>query len=114
MIEEKIWGTTECVLKTAMVEVHRLHVKPNSWCSLHRHAHKHNAFVVVDGYVEIRSYSKKGAKSFFTLVEGGFCTMPPGRDHQFVTYDDPCVMFEIYYLEPLDVDIERFTQGGSA
>jgi mannose-6-phosphate isomerase-like protein (cupin superfamily) len=109
----KVWGTTELLLRTPLIEVHRLEVLPNSFCSMHCHRYKHNAFYVSTGelYIEV-------AKNDYDLTDttllgpGEFTTVPPNEYHRFRTGERGMQGIEIYYLEPLSLDIIRKTVGG--
>ena len=110
----KIWGTTECLLKTPLIEVHLLHIKPHSQCSLHKHLYKWNAFLVQSGTLIIEV-----TKNNYPLVDktvlhsGEMTTVQPGELHRFLTGDAATVAIEIYYPEELSEDIERINCGSS-
>jgi mannose-6-phosphate isomerase-like protein (cupin superfamily) len=94
----KIWGTTELLLPGKMCEIHRLVVKPNAQCSRHRHDHKWNAFLVLEGALSIDVFQKAYELVDTTeLRAGDLTTVAPGLDHMFRTGDQPCVALEIYY-----------------
>lgn len=109
----KVWGTTELLLKTPLIEVHRLVVLPNSYCSWHMHRFKHNAFYVTSGrlFIEVK-------KNDYKLIDttecgpGEFTTVPPNEYHRFRTKKSGFTGIEIYYLEPLSTDIIRQNVGG--
>lgn len=113
MLVGKIWGTTELLLSTPLCEIHRLGIKPNHQCSLHKHNYKWNAFYVLSGtlYIDVE---KKEYKLVDTtkLSAGDITTVPPGEYHRFRTWDDTCLALEIYYCEPLAKDIHRLDVGG--
>ena len=44
---EKIWGTTQSLIRSPMFELHRLIIKPMHRCSLHVHQCKSTAFYVI-------------------------------------------------------------------
>lgn len=109
----KVWGTTELLLGTPLVEIHRLYIKPNAHCSLHAHEFKWNGFLVLSGRLLIE-VSKK-AYDLVDVTElgpGEFTTVKPGEYHRFVTKDEPVQAIEIYYPEPLSEDIIRKDIGG--
>jgi mannose-6-phosphate isomerase-like protein (cupin superfamily) len=114
MIEGKVWGTTELVLKTPLIEVHRLAVLPNARCSWHRHANKWNAFICLSGSLLIeRKKREYDLIDVTTLHAGEMCTVPPGEVHRFVTNRDRATAIEFYYPQELAVtDIEREDVGG--
>lgn len=110
----KVWGETTTLLKTPFVEVHRLFIRPNSTCSLHKHERKWNAFYVTDGTLFIEAH-----KLNYNLVDvtelrtGDFTTLPPGEFHRFYTRIAAVECLEIYYPEPLSEDIIRETIGAT-
>ena len=77
MLHGKIWGTTEVLEKTPIVEVHRLNILPNMQCSMHKHLHKRNAFHVSSGrlYIDV-------IKNDYNLTD--ITTLGPG-DYTVVT-----------------------------
>lgn len=113
MILGKMWGTTECVLDTPLLSVHKLRILPNMKCSMHVHAFKWNGFMVTRGklIIEVR-------KNAYNLVDktvlcaGDLTSVKPGEFHQFVTEIEGCEGIEFYYLEPLSEDIIRESCGG--
>lgn len=115
MIAGKVWGTTECILALPTCEIHRLQIKPYSYCSMHRHGRKWNAFYVVSGELVIEV-----EKTEYDLVDatklkpGMSATVRPGEFHRFRTGAQGCEALEIYYLDALSEDIERRDHGGSA
>lgn len=112
-VEEKSWGTTEPLLVSPTIEVHRIKVKPHSWCSVHKHMSKWNAFVVIDGELIVQLTQKNGYKNHH-LKKADFLNVAPEVVHQFRTFDEPCVAYEIYFPKALgEEDIVRITQGGS-
>jgi mannose-6-phosphate isomerase-like protein (cupin superfamily) len=109
----KIWGSTIPLLVTPLIEVHKIDVKPQMQCSLHKHANKWNAFYVIDGSIEIHVQKRDYELTDVTILSAGdFTTVKPGEYHKFVTRVNPATVLEIYYLEPLSEDIIRQTVGG--
>ncbi len=109
----KVWGTTELMLKTPFLEVHRLTIDPNAYCSMHKHNFKHNAFLVVEGSLTIET--KKLDYDLVDYTQLGlrdFTTVKPGEFHRFRAGIEGCSAFEIYYCEPLSEDIVRQDVGG--
>lgn len=110
----KAWGSTEVLLLTALIEIHRLKIKPNSRCSLHKHEFKWNAFHVTSGKLKIEVH-----KNDYNLVDttelgpGDLTTVRPGEFHRFITGDEPVEAIEIYYPETLSSDIVRKDCGGA-
>jgi mannose-6-phosphate isomerase-like protein (cupin superfamily) len=113
MIIGKVWGTTEPLLVTPFIEIHRLNILPNRRCSMHCHKFKWNAFIVLSGElaIEVR-------KNAYDLVDrtdlgpGDMTTVRPNEKHRFVSGAAECVAYEIYYPEPLSEDIVRDDVGG--
>jgi len=109
----KVWGETTTLLKTPFVEVHKLSIRSNSACSLHKHERKWNAFYVEHGRLFIEVH--KLAYDLVDLTElapGEITTVAPGEYHRFFTRGGPTVeCLEIYYPEPLSDDIIRKTVG---
>ncbi len=111
----KVWGITELMLKTPFLEVHRLEINADAYCSMHKHNFKHNAFLVVEGSMTIETQ-----KLDYDLVDEtelfarDFTTVKPGEYHRFRAGTDGCIAFEIYYCEPLSEDIIRKDVGGKA
>ena len=115
MITEKVWGTTECVLATPLIEIHRLKIKPKFQCSLHTHKRKWNAFIVISGELEIIEAKADHVPPDKTILHpGDFLMAPPGEHHRFRTGILPCEAYEIYYPDALSEDIERKDTGGPA
>lgn len=113
-ITGKVWGTTEIVLSTPLIEIHKLTIKPRHRCSLHVHRHKCNAFLVTSGRLFIDVTKNDYPLTDITELKAGeLMTVPPGEHHQFRTGDDPCEAFEIYYPEALSEDIVRKDYGGT-
>lgn len=113
MVTGKVWGTTEVVLSTALIEVHKLSIKPNYRCSLHQHRRKWNAFIVMSGRLFIDVVKNDYPLTDVTeLKAGDLMSVPPGEHHQFRTGDEGCEAFEIYYPEALSEDIVRKDHGG--
>lgn len=115
MILGKVWGTTETILDTPLLSVHRLSILPGMTCSMHKHEFKWNGFFVTKGrlIIEVR-------KNAYNLVDrtvllpGDLTSVRPGEFHRFVTEADACEGIEFYYLEPLSEDIVRENTGGPA
>ena len=115
MLAGKIWGKTEVLLKTPMVEIHRLTINPNSRCSLHAHQFKWNAFYVSTGKLTIETHKNDYALTDNTdLHPGDLMTVKPTEYHRFVTGPEGMTGIEIYYPEPLSEDIIRKDVGGVA
>jgi mannose-6-phosphate isomerase-like protein (cupin superfamily) len=110
----KVWGETEVMLANSLIEVHRLSVVPNAFCSLHRHATRWNVFYVVKGrlLVEVRP---RGYDLLDTtdLGPGQMMLVAPGLWHRFRTEAEGADCLEVYYPDVLGhEDIERQGCGG--
>lgn len=108
----KVWGVTELLLKTALVELHRLTIKRYASCSLHKHEFRWNGFLVLEGKLWIQVH-----KNDYKLIDetelgpGEFMTVRPNEFHCFVTKGLPAKAIEIYYPQELTDDIVRKTVG---
>lgn len=111
MIYGKIWGTTQPILKTPLLEIHRITIKKGYRCSRHIHKHKWNGFYVESGILEIHSVKNKYKLTDVTrLVAGAFTAVPPNEEHFFLCVED-CMGIEFYWPEVLSDDIERLDVG---
>lgn len=111
----KVWGWTGAAMVSPGLEIHRLSVKPNAWCSRHRHQHKCNAFLVVSGVLHVTIEKDYGLSDETELRAGEMTVVEPGLFHKFRTGPEGAELFEIYYPAPLvSEDIERTGTGGSA
>lgn len=113
MKQGKVWGTTELLLKTPFIEVHKLAILPFMCCSLHQHKFKHNAFYVSTGLllVEVHKFDYDLIDKT-SLRSGEFTTVKPGEFHRFATTEEGMTGIEIYYPEGLSEDIIRRGVGG--
>jgi len=109
----KAWGSTSLLLKTPIIEIHRLVVIPNAYCSLHVHSIKNNSFFVVSGTLFIEVH-----KNSYDLVDrtvlskGDLTTVQPGEYHKFIAGDEGADVLEIYHIDALSEDIMRKDRGG--
>ena len=111
----KIWGTTELILNNSFIEMHRIYIKPHSFCSLHKHEFKFNYFYVLKGKLFIETHKNDYDLIDVTeLNEGDYCTILPNEYHKFFTKNEAVEAFEVYYLNPINTsDIVRKDVGGS-
>lgn len=112
----KAWGTTECLLATPLVELHRIHVLPGGYCSVHKHHGRANVFYVVAGELEVEVWADDPTPEFSAfltqpLVAGEIYTVGPGSVHKFRSRRGAEVL-ELYYPVLRGEDIERFSEGG--
>lgn len=112
MIQGKIWGSSELLLRTPLIEIHRLEVNPNSHCSNHVHRFKWNLFYVLAGRLEIHVEKDYGLTDVTELGPDEITTVKPGESHWFATNDSGARVLEIYYPESLSEDIVRKSVGG--
>jgi len=109
----KVWGETSCIFFKNNVEIHRLKTNADSQCSKHKHDHKFNMFLVESGKLTVRVW-----KNDYDLVDdtylsaGESMTVKPGEYHQFIA-EEPAVVYEIYWTELDQNDIDRESCGST-
>lgn len=111
MIKKKPWGTTECLIESPMMQLHRITVVANAFCSEHKHAGRANVFYVVAGMLEIHWW-EKGKRKSVVLCHGESHTILPGVRHQFRTRVPAAIALEMYYPVLNLGDIIRYSKGG--
>lgn len=107
--ELKVWGLRETVLRNKTTEVDLLHLKKDTFCSIHSHEFKWNKFFVISGSVMIETdYDKVILESGHSLV------VPPKLKHRFVSYIDSIVLETAWVDEGMldSNDINRIKLGG--
>ena len=127
MIQGKVWGMTEALLVTPMIEVHKIIINAGGYCSMHKHEFKWNMFYVLHGEIDIHV-----RKNEYDLVDvtnlrvGEHTSVAPNEYHMFKHHVPPdeeemvkkwgrpaaAAALEIYYLESISKDIIRETVGG--
>jgi mannose-6-phosphate isomerase-like protein (cupin superfamily) len=113
MKQGKVWGSTELLLNNGLIEIHRIQINPNSFCSLHRHNFKNNAFYVISGTLYLEVHKKDyNLTDITTLKQGQISNIEPGEYHKFFTKEEPVECLEVYFLNPIKTDIERLDVGG--
>lgn len=108
MKEGKVWGETRLLLKTAFVQLARVHIEPHTQCSMHKHEFKTNAFLVLSGRLTI--VVRKNDYDLTDRTElgpGDITIVRPNEFHRFVTHDEPVDALEIYYPTEIGDDIVR-------
>lgn len=106
MISAKRWGGCEVFVDSVFCEVHRIFIRPQQKCSRHKHEYKNNTFIVEEG--ELIVWMEDGNEwAKVHLHKGDVCNVPPGIEHQFETWDRPCVAYEVYYPDGCKPDIVR-------
>ena len=110
----KVWGKTSHLFGKNNVSIHRIEVKGGGYCSKHRHNHKFNLFFVEKGELDIEVW-----KNDYDLIDvtslrtGEETTIRPGEYHRFVNRTiNPCIVYEIYWTELDEGDIDRESVGG--
>jgi quercetin dioxygenase-like cupin family protein len=108
----KFWGETSPIFNKNNVEIHRLEGNPGGYSSKHKHHAKYNMFLVEDGNIEITTWKDPSGQPDVTYLEAGdTCVVPPGLFHKF-TVISQCIVYEIYWVELREDDIEREDSGG--
>src|SRR3990167_5653099 len=98
----KAWGETKPIVSTPLFSLHEIRASPHWRCSRHDHAQKWNLFYCISGRVFIDIEKKDYPLTDTTeLGPGEATTVRPGEVHHFYTKDEPAVVLEAYYLEPL-------------
>tara|TARA_R100000988_G_C3856999_1_gene97524 strand:+ start:64 stop:465 length:402 start_codon:yes stop_codon:yes gene_type:complete len=128
VIEGKVWGNTEPIHQAPAVEVHRIKVDPDGYCSQHKHQSKINMFYVISGGLEIQRWKDYGLCDSTYLYAGDTSIVPAGEMHKFIAQpplDKKCTTcngtgkapeqteaLEIYWAELNHHDIIRENVGG--
>ena len=111
----KYWGITRQIFYQNNVEVHYMEINPNGYCSEHKHKHKFNKFIVLDGELTVKSWkSGEDAEPDAAILNSSDeCTIKPGIYHKFENNSESITRaIEIYWTELSDCDIERRSIGG--
>lgn len=111
MIAGKVWGSTQQIVANGVLELHRIVATAGSRCSMHRHKHKWNGFVVESGLLRI-VVRKEGYNLIDTTIlkAGDYTQVAPGEFHRFEALEDT-VAYEIYWAQFDHDDIEREDVG---
>lgn len=108
----KIWGTTTTLFNKNNVEIHRLEINKNGYCSKHKHTAKFNMFYVESGEIKIAiERSSYDLTDQIVLKAGETTIVKPGEKHWFHALSN-AVVYEIYWTEIDPDDIVRDTVGG--
>lgn len=100
MVEQKCWGTTEEVIWSPVMSVHRCEVNRGGYCSWHHHRHRVNLFICETADIVVQ----------YTLVPGDqpvIHHIPPGHtyqilptmDHRFIVLGSG-LLWEVYWPLP--------------
>ena len=117
-VTEKAWGTARALYRDEHVELSRIHIVRGGYCSRHRHEHKDNGFLVVEGRLLLICYHADGRTERVLAPGDGLYTIAAGVDHRFLCLAEDTVAYELYCAEAgraLDPwDIVRADGGGRA
>jgi len=113
----KYWGTTRRVFFQNNVEVHYLEIDDGGYCSEHKHEHKFNRFIMIEGRLKVVSWKSGDDEEpdFVYLNPGDECTIKPEIYHKFENANTDggiCRVIEIYWTELNPDDICRRLVGG--
>ena len=110
----KVWGITEQIFGKNNVSIHRIAVHPGGFCSIHKHLNKWNMFYVESGILRVKTWKNDYDLIDETLLfEGDAIMIKPGEFHQFINENVDCaIVYEIYWTELDENDIERKDVGG--
>lgn len=111
----KWWGQTSTVFARNDVEVHYIEILPGGFCSEHRHKHKYNQFIVLEGHLTVVTWKAGDTNppDEVTLGPGDETVVKPTHFHKFVNRSqEPVKALEIYFVVLDSQDIERRTHGG--
>jgi len=114
IVRGKIWGETSTIFLKNNVEIARIKVNKDAYCSTHIHEHKYNLFFVESGVLKItifRHDAETTIEDVTVLKAGGSTYVEPGLYHAFFALED-CVAYEIYWTELDTKDISRKSVGG--
>ena len=106
----KVWGLTEKLFSKNNVSIHRIEIDKGGYCSQHIHRSKYNMFYVECGKIEVQVFNGDLVDKT-VLSTGELTSVPPEKMHMFVGLEDS-VVYEIYYTDLVEDDIDRFTVGG--
>ena len=111
-VSGKFWGQTSPIFNKNNVEIHRFIGNKGGYSSKHKHHAKYNMFLVESGEVIITTWKDPSGRPDETvLAPGQTCIVPPGLFHKFEVQED-CIVYEIYWVELREDDIERENSGG--
>lgn len=114
MKQAKIWGITQDIWKSTNVEIHRIDITQDGYCSKHFHEYKFNMFFIEQGSLRIDVWDDPSDKDKFistTIKQGESFIVEPKLFHKFNALE-PTVAYEIYWTSLIGEDIIRETMGG--
>jgi len=111
--QAKIWGDTQLLFAHHDVECHRITFRAGYRCSRHRHKHKWNRFVILEGRLRVVIFQRheRGERDETVVCPGQVTDVPPDVWHQFEGVQDG-VALEFYWTTLEAGDIERLNVGG--
>lgn len=111
----KVWGETSLLFGNENFHIHKAEAKAGSQCSKHKHIHRNNMFLVLEGKLRIRVWKNTYDLEDLTLLDkDDWVVVEAGEYHRFEATTD-CEFLEIYFLDPVsNADIEREGVGRSA
>ena len=112
MLSGKIWGNTRTIIENPSFALHQIFIKRGAFCSMHKHEHRFNGFLVISGRLQITV--KKNDYDLVDVTElgpGDFTVVPPGEFHQFRGLEVTTAV-EYYWTELDSSDILRENHGG--
>ena len=106
-VSGKAWGTT----REIRPDIHLIRVIAGGYCSVHRHRHRHNGFLVLEGQLLVRIWQEE-CVDVLALGKHDYTEVVPGRWHQFEALTSASAI-EMYWTDPASPeDIERRSVGG--
>ena len=111
----KSWGSTQLVFEFNGVEMHRIKVEMGGFCSVHRHLHKNNLFMMERGSLSLVTGRMVGGEFVpsqqVEMCEGERTVVPVGIWHQFRSSAGATAL-EVYWVDARGEDIDRHSVGG--
>ena len=91
-----------------------LELDPHQRCSWHYHKQAYNQFYVISGKLGVKTNCGPKDLCRTTIIHPGqVFTVPPGKLHEFRTYNEPTVVEEIAFVKYDPSDIDRLQLGGA-
>lgn len=114
-MNEKAWGTTECLISGPLYSRHRLAVKTGGYSSVHYHVDRANRFIVESGSIAVAVFYAWRVERHVLTVDNTLdvSSLVP---HQFQVLEDGIVVEEYWPDRGGSVredDIVRLCKGGS-
>lgn len=109
--QAKVWGDTQLLFAHNCVECHRIAFRAGWQSSRHRHEHKWNRFVILEGELRVVIFRERGKQDETIVCSGQVTDVPPGIWHRFEGIQDG-VALEFYWTTLEAGDIERADVGG--